>query len=71
MVKALLRGGADPNKCDDEKRTPLHDTVDFNAIDANVTSEMEAALIAAGADSAAVDKKGMVALHYAFVDHEE
>ena len=68
IVKTLLRGGADPNECDAQNRTPLHDAIDNNYADANVTSEMEAALIAAGVDSAAVDEFGRMALHYAFID---
>ena len=64
----MVSAGADPNKCDDDRRTPLHDAAENNFDDANVTSEMEAALIAAGVDSAAVDKHGRMALHYAFID---
>ena len=64
----MVRAGADPNKLDKGKRTPLHDAVDNNLDDANVTSEMEAALIAVGVDSTAVDVNGRMALHYAFID---
>ena len=67
IVKLLLRGGADPNKCDKDKRTPLHIAVSTNVGDSNVTSEMEASLIAAAADGAAVDVFGRTPLHYAFV----
>ena len=71
IVKYLLKGGADPNKSDRDKRTPLHTAVNKNVGDSNVTSEMEASLIAAGVDSAAIDAFGRMPLHYAFINSKK
>ena len=68
IVKYLLKGGADPSKSDRDKQTPLHTAVNKNVGDSNITSEMEASLIAAGADSAAIDAFGRMPLHYAFIN---
>ncbi len=67
-MKTLLSEGADPKICDKNRRTPLHEAVNNNAASVNVTSEMEAALISAGADCAAVDEFGRMPLHYVFID---
>ena len=67
IVKMLLRAGADLARCDKDKATPLHVAVNTNDGDSNATSEVEACLIAAGADGGAADGFGRIPLHYAFI----
>ena len=66
LCKAIVEAGASVNVRNGSQRSPLHLATNANTGSSDATSEVEAYLIDSGADVWCKDKRGRLALHYAF-----
>ncbi len=67
VLKELVRAGANLNAVAARSRNPLHLSVNGSTDDANEALDLEVALLRGGCRVAALDKRGRLPLHYAFV----
>ena len=67
IIRLLLNHGVDVNETDDKLRTPMHVAVNSGTADPDSSLDLEMFLLRRGGSLSALDIRGRIPLHYAFV----